>query len=95
MKMNTDDCESAVPLDGNAVAGLLGEVFAREMTVAAVTCDGCGAAAPLGEVKVFGAPMGAIFRCTYCNNAVLRLVSTPRGVWLDMRGARSVLLPGS
>ena len=30
-------------LDGNAVAGLLEEVFAVEMTSAIATCDGCGA----------------------------------------------------
>jgi uncharacterized protein DUF6510 len=29
-------------LDGNAVAGLLQEVFAVEITTAIGTCDGCG-----------------------------------------------------
>ena len=35
-------------LDGNAIAGLLQEVFAVEMTTAIGTCGGCGAAAPVG-----------------------------------------------
>ena len=30
-------------LDGNAVGGLLNEVFGREMTSARGCCDGCGA----------------------------------------------------
>ena len=30
-------------LDGNAVAGMLGEVFAVEMTTATGTCGNCGA----------------------------------------------------
>ena len=31
-------------LDGNAVAGMLGEVFAVEMTTATGTCGNCGQA---------------------------------------------------
>ena len=31
-------------LDGNAVAGMLGEVFAVEMTTATMMCGNCGAA---------------------------------------------------
>src|SRR3989442_14506774 len=40
-------------LDGNAVAGLLQEVFAVEMTTAVGTCEGCGAAGPVGAVHVY------------------------------------------
>jgi hypothetical protein len=40
-------------LDGNAVAGLLGEVFAVGMTTATVTCGSCGAGAPVGAAHVF------------------------------------------
>lgn len=90
--MSADE-RDAIPLDGNAVAGLLGEVFAREMTVAVVTCGGCGATAPIGEVRVYGGAMGAVFRCRHCDTAVFRLGRTPRGFWLDLRGARSVLVP--
>src|SRR5262245_10442877 len=43
----------ALMLDGNAVAGLLQEVFAVEMTTALETCDGCGATAPVGAVHVY------------------------------------------
>ena len=80
--------ESAIPLDGNAAAGLLGELFALDVTVATLTCGGCGVVAQVGEVKVYGGPMGAIFRCAGCDTAVLRLARTPAGFWLDMRGAR-------
>jgi Family of unknown function (DUF6510) len=62
--MTADEREGALPLDGNAAAGLLREVFACEMTVAIITCGGCGAAAPVGAARVFGGAMGAIFRCT-------------------------------
>jgi hypothetical protein len=92
--MSADKYDAAIPLDGNAVAGLLGEVFASEMTVAVITCGGCGATAPIGEVHVFGGRMGAILRCSHCDTAVFRLARTPRGTWLDLRGARSLLVPG-
>lgn len=90
--MTTDEREGALPLDGNAAAGLLTQVFACEMTVAVVTCGGCGAAGPVGEARAFGGAMGAILRCARCDTAVVRLARTPRGFWLDMRGARSVLV---
>ena len=91
--MSANESGAAVPLDGNATAGLLREVFACEMTVAMVTCSGCGAAAPVGAVRVFGGAMGAILRCAGCDTAVFRLARTPRGTWLDLRGARSLFVP--
>ena len=42
-------------LDGNAVAGLLQEVFAVEMTTAIETCNACGATNEVGALHV-GAP---------------------------------------
>jgi hypothetical protein len=74
------------PVDGNAVAGLLREVFALDVTTAALVCAGCGCEAQLGAVRVFGGTMGAVFRCDGCDDVVFRLVRTPDGYWLDMRG---------
>jgi hypothetical protein len=85
--------EGAVPLDGNAAAGLLRELFALDLTVALLTCEGCGAVAAVAEVRVYGGPMGAIFRCGTCDTAVLRLSRTPIGFSLDMRGARCLRVP--
>jgi hypothetical protein len=85
--------EGAVPLDGNAAAGLLRELFVLDLTVASLTCEGCGAVATVAEVRVYGGPMGAIFRCGACDTAVLRLSRTPIGFSLDMRGARCLRVP--
>jgi Family of unknown function (DUF6510) len=93
MTMAADDRAGPAPLDGNGVAGLLREVFACEMTVAIITCSGCGTSGPAGAIRVFGGAMGAIFRCAACDTAVLRVARTPRGVWLDLRGACSVVVP--
>lgn len=77
------------PLDGNAVAGMLRELFAFDVTVASLDCAGCGSTAELGGVRVFGGAMGAIFRCIHCDTAMLRVVRQPDGFTLDLRGARS------
>src|SRR6266481_8736502 len=68
------DREVSAPVDGNAIAGLLRELFAFEATTANITCGGCGVAARIGEVRVYGSPMGAIFGCAHCDTAVIRLV---------------------
>jgi hypothetical protein len=82
--------KSSFPLDGNAAGGLLCELFAFDMTAASVTCRTCGTVSQVGELALYGGPMGAIFRCIRCNTAVIRLARTPLGFRLDMRGARLV-----
>lgn len=82
--------EPFAPLDGNAVAGLLSELFAIDVTAARVTCGGCGSVSVVGEVSVYGGAMGAVFRCAHCDTAMIRLTRTKAGYWLDMRGARSL-----
>lgn len=81
-----------IPLDGNAVAGVLSELFARDVTTAMVCCGGCGSSAEMGSVRVYGGAMGSIFRCVTCDTAVVRMVRTPRGFAIDMRGAARLLV---
>jgi hypothetical protein len=73
-------------LDGNMAAGPLGDVFAREVTTAIVTCDACGNSGPLAAAMVYGETMGTILRCVACEQVLLRFAETPRGLRLDMRG---------
>jgi hypothetical protein len=78
-------------LDGNAAGGLLREIFAFEATSAEITCGGCGAVFAVGAAPLYGGSMGAVLRCAGCGDAVLRITRTPRGLWLDLQGARSVV----
>jgi len=41
--------QAAVPLDGNAAAALLRELFALDVTASEVTCGSCGIVALVGE----------------------------------------------
>jgi ribosomal protein S27E len=75
-------------LDGNVAAGPLSDIFALEITSARVTCATCGNTGPLGGALVYGETMGTIVRCLVCEEVLLRLAETPRGVRLDMRGIR-------
>src|SRR5215469_14620334 len=50
----SDMNETSLRLDGNAAAGVLGEIFAVEMTSARCTCAHCGHVAPLGSLVLYG-----------------------------------------
>jgi hypothetical protein len=82
-------------LDGNAAAGLLGEIFALEITSAAVTCDGCGRVSAIGTLMLYAKAMGAVLRCPACEDVMI-VATSPRGQWcLDMRGVRIMRMAAS
>jgi hypothetical protein len=79
-------------LDGNAVAGLLQEVFAVEMTTAIGTCGGCGAREPLGAVRVFRGA-GVVLRCPHCDNVLATIVRSDIDIRLSLAGIRTLKIP--
>ena len=64
-------------VDGNAIGGLLYDVFGTEMTAAAGTCARCGRTAPIAEFVVYLRAPGAVARCRYCL-AVLMVITHVR-----------------
>jgi Zn finger protein HypA/HybF involved in hydrogenase expression len=79
----------ALMLDGNAVAGLLQEVFAVEMTTAMGTCGNCGATDAVGAMHVYRGA-GIVMRCPHCDNALVRIVKDDRRVWIGFQGVRTL-----
>jgi Zn finger protein HypA/HybF involved in hydrogenase expression len=79
-------------LDGNAIGGLLGEIFAMEMTVAESTCAGCGAVHQIGRVDVYMNAPGVVVRCPSCGQVQMRIVRGPSRYWLDLTGIRCLEL---
>ena len=75
----------AFMLDGNAVAGLLHEVFGTEMTTATGTCGNCGASAAVGAVHVFRSA-GVVLRCPHCGNVLVKIVERQTQICVDLRG---------
>jgi Family of unknown function (DUF6510) len=82
--------ESALRLDGNAIAGLLHEVFAVEMTTATSVCDSCGAVGEVGALTVYAHAPGVVVRCPHCEAVLMRIVSDGTRYWLDLRGVASL-----
>ena len=76
-------------LDGNAVAGLLQEVFAVEMTTAVATCDTCGSSDAVGALHVFRGA-GIVMRCPHCDNALVTIVKDGARVWIAFAGMRTL-----
>jgi hypothetical protein len=79
----------ALMLDGNAVAGLLREIFAVEMTTAVGTCNGCGAGNPVGATHVHRGA-GIVMRCPQCGNALVTIVKADARVWIGFPGVRTL-----
>jgi hypothetical protein len=77
----------ALMLDGNAIGGLLQEVFALEMTTAIGTCDACGVAEPIGAMHVYRGA-GVVLRCPHCDAVLATIVGERSRMWIDMRGVR-------
>jgi hypothetical protein len=76
-------------LDGNAVAGLLREVFAVEMTTATAMCRTCGATDAVGALHVFRGA-GVVMRCPHCDNVLLTIVTGDTRVSISFAGLRTL-----
>ena len=79
----------ALMLDGNAVAGLLQEMFAVEMTTALETCGGCGATEAIGATHVFRGA-GIVMRCPHCHGALVTIVRADSQVWVGFPGVSTI-----
>ena len=75
-------------LDGNAAAGILQAIFPFEMTMAQITCTGCGTTMAIGETAAYMHGMGTVIRCPVSDTVLIRVVHVKGRYWLDMRGVR-------
>ena len=73
-------------LDGNAAAGMLRELFVRDVTGAIATCRTCGNVGPVAGLLEYGHQMGIVLRCPSCDGVVLRLVHASGALRLDPSG---------
>jgi hypothetical protein len=81
-------------VDGNALAGVLREVFVHEMTTARAKCEGCGEVEPIGAEHVYMQAPGVVLRCCHCEDVLLvitqrsgrYLVGFDQLRWLEIEG---------
>jgi Zn finger protein HypA/HybF involved in hydrogenase expression len=79
----------ALMVDGNAVAGLLQEVFAVEMTTAIGTCGSCGATEAVGAIHVFRGA-GIVMCCPHCDSPLVKIVRDDTRLWIGFPGVRTL-----
>jgi ribosomal protein S27E len=82
-----------IALDGNAIGGLLLDVFGTEMTAALTICATCGASAAVAETVVYLRAPGTVVRCRSCGS-VLMVISQIRGVSCVDLGGMAALETG-
>jgi hypothetical protein len=81
------------PLDGNATAGDLRDVFDFDVTIAVTTCATCRDRRSVAELRAYVRAPGIVLRCASCGAVQLRLVRSPERAWLDLRGIEVLEMP--
>jgi Family of unknown function (DUF6510) len=71
--------------DGNAIAGLLQEIFAREMTAAIRSCQSCGARNPVGAHRLYEGA-GLVLRCATCGDLAACIATRRDGYAVTLHG---------
>jgi hypothetical protein len=92
--VTADRAVDSLRLDGNAAAGMLSEVFVPDLTAGRAKCAGCGTTRSIGALHVYSHGMGMVVRCPSCDGVILRVARTATRVWLDARGAVSIVISG-
>jgi hypothetical protein len=73
-------------VDGNAIGGLLHEVFGTEMTAAPTVCGTCGAASQVAELAVYLHAPGTVVRCRSCDGVLMVFVKINDRTCVDLLG---------
>lgn len=74
-------------VDGNALGGLLQEVFGREMTDALGCCAACGSVHALGAMIVYRGA-GDVMRCPTCDDVVVVATTVHERTRISIAGIR-------
>ena len=77
-------------LDGNAIGGLLIEVFGTEMTTAVGICGNCGAVGQVAGFAVYRPGLGTVVRCRSCDSVLMAFVQIRGITCVDLMGLASL-----
>jgi hypothetical protein len=83
------------PVDGNAIAGLLVDVFGVEMTAATGVCAHCNAVGVLAEQVVYNRAPGTVVRCRSCAGVLIVIVDVRGTYSVDLEGLAALERPAS
>ena len=76
-------------VDGNGVAGLLGEIAGAEMTAVIRTCQSCGDRRAIGEHRAYRSA-GVVLRCPTCEDVALVVGVQETRLVVDWRGTYEI-----
>ena len=77
-------------LDGNAIGGLLIDVFDTEMTAANSICGTCGASRPVAELVVYRRAPGTVVPCRSWDSVLMVFVKAHDVTCVDLAGLASL-----
>jgi hypothetical protein len=81
------------PLDGNAIAGVMHDLFARDMTTMGYRCTTCGRTGVVAEMAVYMSGPGTVARCRTCDTILLMLSERCEMYCIDMSGMAQAAFP--
>jgi hypothetical protein len=81
-------------LDGNALGGVLLELFGVELTAATTVCGSCGAHEQVARLRVYADAPGIVGRCCHCESVMIRIVRAADRAWIDLSGTGCLELRG-
>lgn len=73
-------------VDGNALAGMLADIFVFDATTARARCVNCGDIGVLAGAMVYGGEQGHVVRCVACDSVLMVVLPEPHAVRVQMRG---------
>jgi hypothetical protein len=79
--------------DGNSFVGPMSDLFAVDISVAEMTCVGCGRRSRAAQLRVYATGPGTVARCPGCDDPMLRYVRTSTAAVLDLRGTLTLSVP--
>jgi Family of unknown function (DUF6510) len=80
-------------LDGNSLAGMLGDYLRFEATTAVARCIACGDVGAVAEAMVYGREQGRVVRCKRCDAVLITVVPTESGNRRAFRGCAWLEVP--
>jgi hypothetical protein len=72
-------------IDGNGIAGLLGEIAGAEVTAVLRTCQSCGDRRAIGEHRAYRTA-GVVLRCPSCHDVALVIGVQDKRLVVQWRG---------
>jgi Family of unknown function (DUF6510) len=81
--------EGSLHTDGNAIAGMLQEVFVAEITAAGRICQSCGLDSQIGAHRHY-AGAGHVLRCPGCGNVAAVIAVLPDRNVISLHGTWSL-----